>query len=146
LSREIENLAACGVAEIQDMYGASAYRRYERRALEETIEQYPRAVIGTPGGLVSDPVNFDMLLTSCTTVWLQARPEDHMQRVIEQGDFRPMSGNDEAMTDLKNILASRADFYSKARYRLDTSLQPLDETFEALRVLVGAGPNVDSNA
>ena len=145
LSREIEKLAACSVAEIQDMYGANAYRRYERRALEEIIEQHPRAVIGTPGGLVSDPVTFDMLLANCTTVWLQARPEDHMQRVIEQGDFRPMSGNDEAMTDLKNILASRADFYSKARYRLDTSLQPLNETFDALRELVGARQTFDSD-
>ncbi|MGD8351125.1 MAG: helix-turn-helix transcriptional regulator [Gammaproteobacteria bacterium] len=136
LSREIEKLAGCSIAEIQDLYGASAYRRYERRALEDTIGQYQRAVIGTPGGLVSDPINFDMLLANCTTVWLQADPEDHMQRVIEQGDFRPMSGNDEAMTDLKNILASRADFYSKARYRLDTSHQPLEATFDALRELV----------
>lgn len=136
LSRVIEKLAACSIGEIQDLYGASAYRRYERRALEEILDNYPRAVIGTPGGLVSDPVTFDLLLANCATVWLQARPEDHMQRVIEQGDFRPMTGTDEAMTDLKNILASRADFYSKARFSLDTSRQPLEATFDALRELV----------
>jgi XRE family aerobic/anaerobic benzoate catabolism transcriptional regulator len=135
LSREIEQFAGCTIAEIQDLYGANAYRRYERRALEEAIQIYPDAVIATPGGLVSDPVNFNLLLSHCTTIWLQAEPEDHMQRVIEQGDFRPMSGSQEAMEDLKSILASRADFYSKARYRLDTSSQPLDATYRALREL-----------
>ena len=135
LSREIEQFAGCTIAEIQDLYGANAYRRYERRALEEAIQIYPEAVIATPGGLVSDPVNFNLLLSHCTTIWLQADPEDHMQRVIEQGDFRPMAGASEAMDDLKSILTSRADFYSKASYRLDTSRQSLDETFLALNAL-----------
>lgn len=136
LSREIENFAGCTIAEIQDLYGNSAYRRYERRALEEAVQIYPEVVIGTPGGLVSDPVNFDLLLSYCTSVWLRARPEDHMQRVIEQGDFRPMAGAREAMQDLKGILASREDFYSKAQFQLDTSRQPLQETFVELRDLV----------
>ena len=132
LSREIEQFAGCTIAEIQDLYGADAYRRYERRALEEAIQIYPEAVIATPGGLVSDPVNFDLLLSHCTTVWLQAAPEDHMRRVVEQGDLRPMAGAREAMEDLKAILASREDFYSKAQYRLDTSARPLEQTFAAL--------------
>lgn len=136
LSREIENFAGCTIAEIQDLYGASAYRRYERRALEEAIQIYPDAVIATPGGLVSDPVNFDLLLSHCTTIWLQAKPEDHMQRVIEQGDFRPMAGASEAMQDLRGILASRDDFYAKADYRLDTSQQPLQATYQVLLELV----------
>jgi XRE family aerobic/anaerobic benzoate catabolism transcriptional regulator len=93
-------------------------------------------VIGTPGGLVSDPINFDLLLSYCTTVWLRAKPEDHMQRVIEQGDFRPMAGAREAMQDLKNILASREDFYSKAQYQLDTSSKPLQPTFDDLSKLM----------
>lgn len=135
LSREIEQFAGCTIAEIQDLYGANAYRRYERRALEEAIQIYPDAVIATPGGLVSDPVNFNLLLSHCTTIWLRAEPEDHMQRVIEQGDFRPMSGSQEAMEDLKSILASRADFYSKARYQLNTSHQSLEATYRALREL-----------
>jgi XRE family aerobic/anaerobic benzoate catabolism transcriptional regulator len=135
LSREIEQFAGCTIAEIQDLYGANAYRRYERRALEEAIQIYPDAVIATPGGLVSDPVNFNLLLSHCTAIWLQAAPEDHMQRVIEQGDFRPMAGAQEAMEDLKSILSSRADFYSKAHYQLNTSSQPLEATYCALREL-----------
>jgi len=136
LSREIEKFAGCTIAEIQDLYGNQAYRRYERRALEEAVQIYPEAVIGTPGGLVSDPTNFDLLLSYCTTVWLRANPEDHMQRVIEQGDFRPMAGAREAMQDLKSILASREDFYSKAQLQLDTSRQPLAATFTELSKLV----------
>ncbi len=136
LSREIEQFAGCTIAEIQDLYGANAYRRYERRALEEAIQIYPEAVISTPGGLVSDAANFDLLLSHCTTVWLQANPEDHMQRVIEQGDFRPMAGTREAMDDLKSILSSREDFYSKAQFSLDTSKQTLKPTFSKLKNLL----------
>ena len=136
LSREIEKFAGCSVNEIQALYGQNAYRRYERRALEEAIQIYPEAVIATPGGLVSDPANFNLLLAHCTTVWLQADPEDHMKRVIAQGDLRPMASSREAMEDLKSILAGRAAFYSKAEFRLDTSSQPLQPTFVALRSLV----------
>ncbi len=138
LSREIEKFAGCSASEIQALYGQNAYRRYERRAIEESIQIYPEAVIATPGGLVSDPASFNLLLSHCTTVWLQADPEDHMQRVRAQGDLRPMAGNREAMDDLKTILAGRAAFYSKAEFRLDTSAQPLAETFTALRSLVRA--------
>jgi XRE family aerobic/anaerobic benzoate catabolism transcriptional regulator len=119
LSREIEKFAGCTIAEIQDLYGNTAYRRYERRALEEAIQIYPEVVIGTPGGLVSDPINFDLLLSYCTTVWLRAKP-----------------GAREAMQDLKNILASREDFYSKAQYQLDTSSKPLQPTFDDLSKLM----------
>jgi XRE family aerobic/anaerobic benzoate catabolism transcriptional regulator len=133
LSREIEKFAGCSIAEIQALYGANAYRRYERRALEETIQLYPEAVIATPGGLVSDAATFNLLLAHCTTVWLQADPEDHMKRVAAQGDMRPMAASTEAMQDLKGILAGRAAFYSKADLRLDTSAQPLAATFLMLR-------------
>lgn len=145
LSRQIEQFAGCTIAEIQDLYGANAYRRYERRALEETIQIYPEAVISTPGGLVSDAVNFSLLLSHCTTIWLQADPEDHMQRVIEQGDFRPMAGASEAMEDLKGILASREDFYSKAHLRLNTSELPLQATFALLYDLVRDNPAQNHN-
>ncbi len=136
LSAEIEKFAGCSVPEIQALYGQNAYRRYERRALEEAIQLYPEAVIATPGGLVSDPATFNLLLAHCTTVWLQASPEDHMSRVIAQGDLRPMASSREAMDDLRSILAGRAAFYSKAEFRLDTSARPLEPTFQALRVLV----------
>jgi XRE family transcriptional regulator, aerobic/anaerobic benzoate catabolism transcriptional regulator len=136
LSREIEKFAGCSISEIQALYGVNAYRRYERRALEEAIQIYPEAVIATPGGLVSDAATFNLVLAHCTTVWLHADPEDHMRRVTAQGDLRPMAASKEAMEDLKGILAGRAAFYSKADFRLDTSAQPLEPTFVALRGLV----------
>jgi XRE family aerobic/anaerobic benzoate catabolism transcriptional regulator len=136
LSREIEKFAGCSISEIQGLYGQNAYRRYERRAVEEAIQIYPEAVIATPGGLVSDAASFNLLLSHCTTVWLKAAPEDHMQRVIAQGDMRPMRHSKEAMEDLKGILAGRAAFYSKAEFELDTSAQALDATFSALRGVV----------
>ena len=136
LSREIEKFAGCSISEIQALYGVNAYRRYERRALEEAIQIYPEAVIATPGGLVSDPATFNLLLAHCTTVWLQADPEDHMKRVVAQGDMRPMAASREAMEDLKGILAGRAAFYAKAELRVDTSAQPLEGTFQVLRELV----------
>ena len=136
LSREIEKFAGCSVAEIQALYGQNAYRRYERRALEEAIQIHTEAVIATPGGLVSDPANFNLMLGHCTTVWLRAKPEDHMKRVIDQGDLRPMGSSKEAMDDLKGILAGRAAFYSKADLTIDTSAQALAATFQVLRSLV----------
>lgn len=136
LSQEIEKFAGCSVAEIQALYGQNAYRRYERRALEESIQIYPEAVIATPGGLVADPATFNQLLTHCTTVWLQADPEDHMKRVIAQGDLRPMAASREAMEDLRTILAGRTPFYAKAEFRLDTSAQSLEASFAALRTIV----------
>ncbi|HET8745462.1 MAG TPA: helix-turn-helix transcriptional regulator [Ramlibacter sp.] len=136
LSREIEQFAGCSISEIQSLYGQNAYRRYERRAVEETIQLYPEAVIAIPGGLVAEPATFNLLLSHCTTVWLKAHPEDHMSRVAAQGDLRPMAGNEEAMEDLKGILAHRGPFYAKAEMHLDTSARPLDETFLALRTMV----------
>jgi XRE family transcriptional regulator, aerobic/anaerobic benzoate catabolism transcriptional regulator len=133
LSREIEQFAGCSSAEIQALYGQSAYRRYERRALEETIQLHQEAVIAIPGGLVSDPATFNELLSHCTTVWLSADPHDHMSRVVAQGDTRPMAASREAMADLKSILAGRAAFYSKAEFRIDTSAQGLAETYALLR-------------
>ena len=136
LSREIEKFAGCSIAEIQALYGMNAYRRYERRALEETIQIYPEAVIATPGGLVSDPATFNLLLAHCTTVWLQAEPEHHMQRVAAQGDLRPMAASKEAMADLRQILTGRAAFYSKADMAINTSAADLETTFAGLRTLV----------
>ena len=136
LSREIEKFAGCSISEIQGLYGQNAYRRYERRALEEAIQIYPEAVIATPGGIVSDAATFNQLLSHCSTVWLQADPEDHMRRVTAQGDLRPMAASREAMADLKGILAGRAAFYSKAELMINTSSQPLDATFQLLRTMV----------
>ena len=127
LSRSIEQLAGCTLSEIHSLYGPAAYQRYEKRALEETIAHFPSAVIATPGGIVSDPATFNSLLSHCHSIWLRATPEEHMSRVLAQGDTRPMAGsagtngNQEAMNDLRHILDSRTPFYSKADAELDTS-------------------------
>jgi len=142
LSREIEKVAGCSIREIHDLYGTNAYRRYERRALEEAIQIYPEMVLATPGGLVSDPATLNLLLAHCTTVWLQADPEEHMARVAAQGDLRPMAASAEAMEDLKRILAGRAAFYSKADLRVDTSGQTLEHSFQALREQVRTSLNL----
>jgi XRE family aerobic/anaerobic benzoate catabolism transcriptional regulator len=136
LSREIEQFAGCPVSEIHNLYGANAYRRYERRALEEAVQKYPEVVIASPGGLVSDSANFSVLLSHCTTVWLQADPTDHMGRVAAQGDLRPMAASREAMEDLKRILEGRAAFYSKADMVINTSGRTELQAFEALRAAV----------
>ena len=136
LSRAIEALAGCSVREIHDLYGTTAYRRYERRALEETIQIHSEVVIATPGGIVSDPATFNELLARCTTVWLRAAPEEHMGRVVAQGDMRPMVANKEAMDDLKRILDGRAAFYSKAEITLDTSGQTPEQSLQALSASV----------
>ena len=146
LNREIERVSGCGLAEIHNLLGPNAYRRYERRALEETIQRYPDAVIATPGGLVSDASTFNLLLANCFTIWLKASPEEHMNRVIAQGDLRPMAGNNgnsEAMEDLKRILAGRAAFYSKADRSFDTSEKSTDECFEALLAIIRANRWLD---
>ena len=136
LSREIEKFAGCQISEIHNLYGANAYRRYERRALEEAIQIYPEAVIATPGGLVSDSANFNLLLSHCTTAWLQASANDHMARVAAQGDLRPMAASPEAMEDLKRILQGRSAFYSKADISIDTSAQDVDASFKLLNTEV----------
>jgi XRE family aerobic/anaerobic benzoate catabolism transcriptional regulator len=136
INRDIEKLAGCSVNEIQALYGMNAYRRYERRALEAVIQSQPQAVIATPGGMVSDVATYNLLLSACTTVWLKAEPEDHMQRVIAQGDMRPMASSKEAMEDLKQILKGRTAFYSKADLTINTSAQTLEPTFELLSTQV----------
>ncbi len=133
LTREIERVAGCSVNEIQNLLGQGAYRRYARRALEEVLARSTDVVIATTGGLVSDVATYKLLLSQCLTVWLKATPEEHMQRVVAQGDLRPMSGNREAMDDLKRILVSRTPLYAKAQITLDTSGRTLEANFEALR-------------
>ena len=90
-------------------------------------------MIATPGGLVSDSANFNLLLSHCTTVWLQADPQDHMGRVAAQGDMRPMAASREAMEDLKRILEGRSAFYSKADLTVNTSVGTEDQAFDGLR-------------
>jgi XRE family transcriptional regulator, aerobic/anaerobic benzoate catabolism transcriptional regulator len=138
INRVIEQLAGCPPSEIHSLYGATAYRRYENRALEAIIAEHPRAVIASPGGLVSEASTFNMMLAHCFTVWLQATPEEHMRRVIAQGDLRPMAGNREAMDDLKRILAGRSELYGRADMSFDTSDQTLADAYLKLRDRIAA--------
>jgi XRE family aerobic/anaerobic benzoate catabolism transcriptional regulator len=132
INRQIEEIAGCSLAEIHSLYGAQAYRRYEKRALEDAMRRFPRAVIATPGGIISEPATFNMLLSQCYTVWVRATPEEHMSRVLAQGDTRPMNGSAEAMSDLRHILDSREPFYAKADETFDTSEKSLSEAFAGL--------------
>ena len=121
MSRKIEVEAGIRVAEIFDLWGQAAYRRYERRALERILRMPPKMVLATGGGLVSEPATFGRLLDSFFTIWIQATPEEHWSRVIRQGDHRVEgSGDTEALTDMRRILASRDPLYGKADARLQT--------------------------
>ena len=144
LGSEITRLAGCSPNEIQDLYGPAAYRRYEAQALQETVLDPQSCVLATPGGLVSDAGTFNLLLGNAFTVWLRASPEEHMNRVIAQGDLRPMKGNEAAMDDLKAILSGREAFYAKADLTYDTTGRTLEDSLAgvmtALRpVLTHAG-------
>jgi XRE family aerobic/anaerobic benzoate catabolism transcriptional regulator len=138
LGTEITRLAGCSPSEIQALYGPNAYRRYERQALEETLRTYSTCVIATAGGLVADAASFDLLLTHCFAVWLQAEPEDHMNRVIAQGDLRPMADSREAMDDLRLILEGRAAFYAQADLAYYTSGKTLEQSFAGLMAALQA--------
>jgi len=128
LDRLIEQEAGVPLSVIFDLYGQSGFRRLERRCLDEVLEKTPRFVLATGGSLVSEPATFERLLHTCYTVWLKASPEDHMQRVVEQGDMRPMADNRESMEDLQRILDAREPLYRKADAVLDTSAAGVEES------------------
>ncbi len=138
LDREVEREANTSLNEIFMLYGQAGYRRHERAALERVLERQPRAVIATGGSIVSETDTYDLLLASCFTVWLKAAPEEHMARVVAQGDTRPMRGNREAMDDLRRILVTRAPLYGRADAVVDTSGRVLDASLEELAALAQA--------
>jgi len=136
LAQAIEQEAGMTLSEIFSLYGQAAYRRYERRALQSVVENNERFVLSPGGSIVSEPATFDELLTSCYTIWLKASPAEHMQRVIAQGDQRPMSDNREAMADLERILAGREAMYVKADAAVDTSGRSVEQALaDLLRVV-----------
>jgi len=121
LDRQIERDTRLTLSIIFDLYGQAGYRRMERIALDRILERHKRFVLATGGGIVSDPGNYNRLLSTCFTVWLRAKPEDHMARVVKQGDQRPMAQSRQAMRDLRRILNSREAVYRQADVTLDTS-------------------------
>jgi XRE family aerobic/anaerobic benzoate catabolism transcriptional regulator len=132
LDREVESASGMTLSEIFDLYGQAGFRRLERQALDRILATTPRFVVATGGSIVSQPDTFAELLLGCFTVWIRARPVEHMQRVIAQGDLRPMADNAEAMADLERILAGREALYRKADATLDTAGRSVDATLEEL--------------
>lgn len=121
LDRVIEQQSGMALTELFEMFGQATFRRMERAALDRILREHPAFVLATGGSLVAEPGTFELLLTSCLTVWVRARPEQHMSRVIAQGDLRPMAGNTRSMDDLVQILTSREPLYAKADITLDTT-------------------------
>lgn len=136
LDREIERDAGTSLNEIFLLYGQAGYRRYERRSLEKVLQQNERVVIATGGSIVSEPGTYDLLLSTCFTVWLRAAPEEHMARVVAQGDTRPMAGNKEAMDDLRRILDGRAALYGQADATVDTAGKSHEQSLGDLKKAV----------
>src|SRR5229473_2811433 len=133
MDREIERDTGMPLAEIFALYGQSGYRAIEKRTLERVMNENERAVLSVGGGVVSEKETFDYLLSHCYTVWIKAQPEEHMTRVMAQGDFRAMAGNDQAMEDLRRILEAREPLYRQADMELDTSGTSAEESFSRLK-------------
>jgi len=136
LDKEIARETGMPISEIFSLYGQSGYRRIEKQTLEHVLRDNAHVVLSVGGGIVSQPDAYEYLLSACFTVWVKARPEEHMARVVAQGDLRPMAGNDEAMEDLRAILAAREPLYAKADQTLDTSGESVEASFVKLRQLV----------
>lgn len=133
LDDEIEREAGVPSSEIFSLYGQNAYRRFEKRCLERIIEHHEHVVIAAGGGIVTEAPTYELLRSACYTVWVRATPEEHMQRVIAQGDLRPMHGREEAMADLRRILAERNELYGLADAIIDTSNKTVDASQEELQ-------------
>jgi XRE family aerobic/anaerobic benzoate catabolism transcriptional regulator len=139
LDKEIERAAGMSLSEVFLLYGQAGYRRIERRCLERMINSQEEMVLTVGGGIVSEPQTYDLLLLNCYTVWIKAAPDEHMARVVAQGDLRPMAGHAEAMQDLRNILAAREPLYGKADAVVDTAGCSIENSCAALRKAVAAG-------
>jgi XRE family transcriptional regulator, aerobic/anaerobic benzoate catabolism transcriptional regulator len=136
LDKQIEADSGLTLAIIFDLYGIAGYRRMEREALERILAKHRRFVLATGGSIVSDPTTYNRLLGECFTVWLRAKPEEHMARVLKQGDRRPISQSRQAMRDLRRILRSREALYRQADAVLDTTGQSIKQSLQGLALLL----------
>jgi XRE family aerobic/anaerobic benzoate catabolism transcriptional regulator len=136
LDREIEEISGMPANEVMALYGQEGYRRLERQALEQVVATSDEAVLAVAGGIVAEPETFAYLLRHFHTIWIKARPDEHMKRVLGQGDLRPMSGNPKAMEELHSILTSREELYSRAEATVDTSGRTLEESKQDLLAAV----------
>ena len=128
----IEGLAGMSVSEIFSLSGEPGYRRLEEQALYETLNRNESCVIETGGGIVAEPRLLNTLLTTCFVIWLKTSPEQYMERVVAQGDLRPMLNHPDAMANLRRLLDEREPFYAKAHATVDTTDQAVEESFRRL--------------
>ena len=135
ISKEVESAYGAQIGLLIELGGQGALRRYEAQAWESVIERNESVVIATPGGIVADHSLFDRVLATAHSIWLQASPEDHMARVLAQGDFRPMEQNREALADLQAILDARSSDYARADAMLNTSEQDFETTLSKLEAI-----------
>ncbi|MWD29034.1 helix-turn-helix domain-containing protein [Aquicoccus sp. SCR17] len=136
LNREIEEQSGMPVNEVQALYGPEGYRKLEGQAIGRIVATHDTVILAVAGGLVAEPETYKTLLAHFHTIWIKARPEEHMARVRSQGDTRPMAGNPEAMDQLRQILRSRESLYAGAAAELDTSGKSLQATAEELVTLI----------
>jgi XRE family transcriptional regulator, aerobic/anaerobic benzoate catabolism transcriptional regulator len=142
LNKEIEAQNGLSVAEIIALYGQEGFRRLEQAALTQLLARKELTVLATGGGIVSEPVTFDLILSSFYTIWLKAEPEEHMARVRKQGDLRPMADDRSAMAELRNILVSREPLYARASAVVDTAGLTVDAA--SARLLDAVAPVLQS--
>jgi XRE family transcriptional regulator, aerobic/anaerobic benzoate catabolism transcriptional regulator len=138
LDREVEKEAGAELGEVFAMYGQEAFRRFERRALERVLNQHERAVIAAGGSLVTDPATYRLLLERCQCIWLKASPEEHMSRVMAQGDMRPFKGRMQeqgraALDEIRKLLADRDRLYARADVTVDTSGKTVKQSLDEIR-------------
>jgi XRE family transcriptional regulator, aerobic/anaerobic benzoate catabolism transcriptional regulator len=139
LDRQIEADSGLTLTIIFDLYGIAGYRRLERQALQGILAKHRRFVLATGGSIVSDPTTYNLLLGECFTIWLRTKPEEHMARVLKQGDRRPIQQSHQAMRDLRRILASRESLYAQADATLDTTGQSVKQSLHSLALLLRPG-------
>ncbi len=121
LDDKIEDAVGSTLSEIFELHGEAYHRSREREVLQSLLSERARTVLATGGGLVTQKETFELLRSHAHTVWLRARPEDHWQRVIAQGDTRPMANDDQAFQHLCTILSERKGLYQLAEVTVDTS-------------------------
>lgn len=138
VSKEVEAAYGAEIGLLIELGGQAALRRYEAEAWDAICATNDAAVIAVPGGIVANGPLYDHVLATAHSIWLQATPDDHMKRVMAQGDFRPMASNRGAMADLKAILNARSADYARAEATLDTSAQGYEETLAMLTSIARA--------
>jgi XRE family aerobic/anaerobic benzoate catabolism transcriptional regulator len=141
LDREVERRSGATLSEIFDMFGQETFRRAEREALDDVLRQHQNFVMATSGSIVTEPGTLELLLASCLTVWVKAEPDEHMRRVMAQGDMRPMAKSARAMQDLMSILRSREPLYAKAEVALSTSGKTPEQNVAELLNLIAVTDN-----